>query len=107
MEERKRAIERLPGRMTVLVDKVNREHRVRVLRDPERVALRRVDLDRFESVAELRAEAVEALAAGTRGPPVKRRPSTGTSRLLATARSSSERCRPARRLFPNGNGSDG
>ena len=52
--------------MTVLVDEVNREHRVCVLRDAKRIALRRIDLDGFESIAELRARAVKSLArAGT------------------------------------------
>ena len=100
-EEGKYAIERLPRGMAVLIDEVNRQHRVCVLRNAKRVSSRRIDFDRLESVAKLRAEPVEALARASLSS-VKRRPRTGTSRLLAMARLSSERCRPRAGALPIG-----
>jgi hypothetical protein len=60
-KKRDRAIEGVFRGMTFLVDEVNREHRVCVMGNPERIAVRRVDLDRFETIAEFRAQAIEPL----------------------------------------------
>ena len=59
-EEREDAVERFARGVTGLVDEVLGEHRVGGARDAVRVALRRVDLDRDERVAELAPQRVEA-----------------------------------------------
>src|SRR6185295_16915403 len=58
-EERQYPVERLAGRVTRLVDEVLGEDRVRAPRDPVRISLGGVDLDRDERIAERPPQRVE------------------------------------------------
>ena len=61
LEERDHLVQRIVGGVAGLVDEMLGQHRMRVLGDPVRVALGRVDLDADEAVAELTSERLEAL----------------------------------------------
>src|SRR5258708_6820402 len=61
LQEAKRSIKRLPGRLSGLVYQVIRQHAVRRFR-PKRIGMLLVDLDRFECAAEFVAQPCEALA---------------------------------------------